>query len=90
MFPTRPEDMLPPPLPIPLPRASVYYQTVICDCGTKRHPYWVGFHQSPHQVSEGVGCHQRDCGRRMVARGFPKGNLLAAVESHAGDPIQPG
>jgi hypothetical protein len=86
VFPLRSNEASPSPIPVPPPRARVR-QIAIRGRGTQPHPYWVGFHKSPHRVSEGVGCHRRDRGRWMVAGGFPTRDPSVAVNSDAGAPL---
>ena len=71
----------PPPLPVPPPHV---HQITICGCGTRVHPYWVGFKHTPHRVSEGVGCHRQDRGRRMVPSRVPDRDPSVTVNSNAG------
>ena len=78
-FPACDDELLPLPLPVLLPHV---HQITIHGCGTRVHPYWVGFQHSPHRVSEGVGCHRPDHGRRMV----PNRDPSITVNSNAGAP----
>ena len=58
-------------------------QVATCGWGTRSHPYFIGDHFSyAHRVLEGVGCHRRDHGHRIVARGFPQGHPSDVGDSH--------
>ena len=99
------EDMSP-LLPVLLPWSMVRYQVATRGHGTRSHPYLVGDHFSyAHRVLEGVGCHRRDRGCRIVAGGLPKScpsdigdsnpSSLACGRCHSGvvqpqSPIDPG
>ena len=78
------KDMMP-PLPVPPPEPVVVRrQVAICGQGTRCHPYFVGDHFGyTRRVFEGIGCHRRDRGHRIVASRFPYGHSLGVDDSNA-------
>ena len=78
------EDMMPPLLVLPPEPIVVHHQTTTCGWGTRSHPYFIGDHFGyTCQVLEGVGCHRRDHGYRIIAGGFPKGHPSDVGDSNA-------